>query len=339
MFHTAKQESLEHIITATKHWGSSRTCWEIVFFQRSGVSAGLLCSREQAPALEQGAAFLLLRGMGWVAGGLQEDFIHQGTATCNIDGLSTFGCQCSVIPTWLGALGCVGVGGTWSIHICVLVLWCRNLVFHCRFWRAVSTVLTDKGAAWKMRSKELPSEAGNSIPWSFHPSNLTAAQLGAAVPLSLSIHLHVKQQMIAGNCTILSSSSRILLTALLNQAFPHCCGDAGRCPALSDLKPALDFWESVKIQRGRHNPSLFLAPPFSCWAAPCAPSPVWQCWIWEGQSPGANPGSCKGWREWGWPNSLWFSSRDYRWWKQNAFSALAWQCLLLKNLIYKSPKA
>lgn len=66
MFHIAKQESLEHIITFTKALRQQRTCWQIVFFQRSGVSAGFLCSREQ----EQEAAFLLLLGMGWVAGGL-----------------------------------------------------------------------------------------------------------------------------------------------------------------------------------------------------------------------------------------------------------------------------
>lgn len=106
-------------------------------------------------------------------------------------------------------------------------------------------VQTSCCSAWKMRSVEIPSEAGaqpgNSIPWSFHPLNLTAAQLSAAVPLCLSIHLHVKQQMIAGNCTILSSASRILLIVLLNQAFPHCCRGAGRCPALSDFKLALAF--------------------------------------------------------------------------------------------------
>lgn len=320
MFHIAKQESLEHIITVTKalrqqqdllancFLSKIRCLSRISVQQRTGaggsISAaawhGLSCRRI---ALSRGLPLAILMRSPPLASTVQ-----------------------SFLPGW-GLWDVLGVGGTWSIHVCVWVLWCRSLMLYCRFWRAVSTVLTDKGAAWKMRSVELPSEAGaqpgNSIPLSFHPLNLTAAQLSAAVPLSLSIHLHVKQQMIAGNCTILSSSSRILLTTLLNQAFPHCCGDAGRCPALSDFKPALDFWESVKIQGGRHGPSLFLAPPFSCWASLCALSPVWQCWIWEGQNPGVNPGSCKGWGEWGWPNSLWLSSREYRWWKQNAFSALA----------------
>lgn len=138
----------------------------------------------------------------------------------------------SFLPGWVlwGVLESVAPEVFRSVCCCCSleqVLCCRNLLLHCRFWREVSTALTDKGAALEMRSVELPSEAGaqpgNSIPWSFHPLNLTAAQLSAAVPLCLSIHLHLKQQMIAGNCTILSSSSRILLITLLNQAFPHCC--------------------------------------------------------------------------------------------------------------------
>lgn len=196
-----------------------------------------------------------------------------------------------------------GVWSQWHLEcsgLCVVLLsgagavvYKPNLLLQCSFWRAVSTALTDKGAAWKMRSVELPSEAGaqpgSSIPWSFHPLNLTAAQLGAAVPLCLSIHLHVKQHMIAGNCTILSSSSRILLIILLNQAFPHCCRGAGRCSALSDFKLALAFWESVKIW-GDTWPKLIFSISFQLLSIPLCSQPslaVLDLW-------GAKPW-CKSW--------------------------------------------
>lgn len=76
---------------------------------------------------------------------------------------------------------------------------------------------------------------------------LTALQQSAAVLFCLSMYLHVKQYVMAGNCMILSSSSRILLTMIRHSHTWAVSGTAWcwlgcwESSALVDLKSALEF--------------------------------------------------------------------------------------------------
>lgn len=66
MFHTAKQEDRRtwntSLLPNTK--AAAGPAGKLISFKDQVSPAGLLCSREQAAALEQEAAFLLLLGVG-----------------------------------------------------------------------------------------------------------------------------------------------------------------------------------------------------------------------------------------------------------------------------------
>lgn len=67
MFHTAKQEdrrtwNTSSLLPSTK--AAAGPAGKLISFKDQVSPAGLLCSREQAAALEQEAAFLLLLGVG-----------------------------------------------------------------------------------------------------------------------------------------------------------------------------------------------------------------------------------------------------------------------------------